>query len=641
MSNGSGDKPDSASVALVFPPLVETSFGSYFPSLAVLAGHLESHGIGVRQLDLNSAFADRLLSPEHLAELGTGKTLLGESVALDGPAATAARWLGKVRGRVLTEDGRHMFGGQSAYAPVVQALAKPYLSDPDESVLRAPSSHPLARLYDDFFAGTPLEALSGVRLLGLSVPMGPQLLPALLLAREVRRRHPELRIVLGGSTISLMDDRDLGVLLEGNPSIDAAVRFDGEAPLLALVQQAVAGEWDPLAVPAVSAVRDGATTHVAPAIGPNVNELAFPRYDEQILNRLVEPSLGIVQARGCYWGRCDYCDFVEVYGISPAFRTRVAGNFLDEIETQIERHGVRAFSFITESIPPAFARRLSRGLLERGLDIRWESFAMVDRRFDRELLELMVSAGCDYLVIGLETTITRVLKHVHKSADREQTFRFLREAHEAGMRLRCNIIPDLPSTTYDEAMQALEDLTELAQYVEAYSVFPFEATRSSRVGRDPEAFGLIASDEAEGSGQAQYALNHFRNVDPAMTPSEREEVIRRFELLALATMGRREVGEPPADLVRSLDADTLAVRLDSDELDLQRDGQVLAITHMRTRERIRIPSAAARLLEPYLDGRDFSVAEMRERVGDAATERLFANLIDAQMLRRATAPAAA
>ena len=32
-------------VALIFPPLVETNFGSYYPSTAVLAGYLASVGI--------------------------------------------------------------------------------------------------------------------------------------------------------------------------------------------------------------------------------------------------------------------------------------------------------------------------------------------------------------------------------------------------------------------------------------------------------------------------------------------------------------------------------------------------------------------------------------------------------------------
>ena len=71
---------------------------------------------------------------------------------------------------------------------------------------------------------------------------------------------------------------------------------------------------------------------------------------------------------------------------------------------------------------------------------------MVDRRFDAELLQLMAASGCDCLVVGLESMVTRVLQRVHKSADREENIRFLRQAHAAGIELAVNLIPDL----YDE-----------------------------------------------------------------------------------------------------------------------------------------------------------------------------------------------
>ena len=59
-------------------------------------------------------------------------------------------------------------------------------------------------------------------------------------------------------------------------------------------------------------------------------------------------------------------------------------------------------------------------------------FAMVDRRFDRELSSQMGRSGCERLIIGMETMVTRALKTVHKSAQREENIRFLREASAPG-----------------------------------------------------------------------------------------------------------------------------------------------------------------------------------------------------------------
>ena len=70
----------------------------------------------------------------------------------------------------------------------------------------------------------------------------------------------------------------------------------------------------------------------------------------------------------------------------------------------------------------------------------------------------------------------------------------LRDARAAGIRLTINLIPNLPTTTRDEALRGLADLEAVADCMDRVSVFDFEATRSSNVGRDPAAFAREAHD---------------------------------------------------------------------------------------------------------------------------------------------------
>jgi hypothetical protein len=240
---------------------------------------------------------------------------------------------------------------------------------------------------------------------------------------------------------------------------------------------------------------------------------------------------------------------------------------------------------------------------------------MVDRRFDRDLLALMVESGCDFLVIGLETTNTRVLNLVHKSADREENLRFLRDARDVGMRLTINLIPDLPTTTYAEAMGSLADVRELADCVEQVSVFPFEPTRSSNVGRDPERFGLVRAERGT-AGMAQYALNHLNSVDPAMTDQERAEVIREYRGFAAAVNHRSAPDEPAPG------HDGAPVRIPVEDADLFWSGEDLVGTQVRTRKRLTITGGDARLIEPYLSGRPFPVRELTASGAEALARRL-------------------
>jgi hypothetical protein len=520
----------AVNVVLVLPPLVETNFGQIYPSTAVLAAYLQPRGFPAIQVDLNAAFFHHLVSDDELAASAAGlyaRSSIG--------AIAAARWT-----RLRLESGSltrpEMFAAQrkNPLNAVVRLLVVPYSVDPDSHVLAGSSGDPrLDASYDRFFA-SHVSRLAGrerqATLFALSVPMGPQLLPALrlssILAGRVHGSHS--RIVLGGPALSLLGDAELTCLLEHNPAVDCIVRFDGEGPLHALAEQMAAGEWAPERVPAASSLYRSTPYHIAPAPGPSLDTLPTPLYSDALLARAPQARLGVLQARGCYWGKCDYCDFVEVYKGSPPYRSRAVDLVVADMRHLVERTGIRRFRVITESIPPAFARALSERLCREALGVQWSSFIMVDRRFDRELLRLMAASGCDLLVVGLESMVTRALKLVHKAADREENIRFLADARAAGIVLHVNLIPDLPSTTRQEALSGLADLESVMDCMSEANVIPFEATRSSRVGRAPSQFGLIAADAPVHSGHAQLALNTLQATDPAMTGAERAEVFRAY-----------------------------------------------------------------------------------------------------------------
>lgn len=624
-------------VLLVFPPLVESSFGSFYPSTAVLAAWLKKHGISAVQRDLNTEFAEYLLTDDCLSRLATGQV---PGVPVESLVAGCARWAHRERDRLTDAHGAYLFGRETQVGYVVEELAHPFLIDPDADALagftaRRRAVHPLdAHAAFIQWADCENAVPDSVKLVGISVPMGPQLVPALLLAQTFKTARPDVRIVLGGPAFSLMDPPELDELLRNHRAVDAVVRFDGEFPLLGLARQVRADEWDPGRVPGVSALVDGVTRHVPPTAGPALNSLPTPDYPSGDIAKLATPKLSVTQARGCYWGKCDYCDFVELYDGSPPYRGRRPEAVVADIEELMSRYGNRQFTFITESIPPAFARRVSQLIIDRGIDITWDSFAMVDRRFDRELLELMVRAGCRYLVIGMEAMTTRVLNLVHKSADREENQRFLREAREAGMKLSVNLIPDLPSTTYQEALDSLADVEALADTLDFVAVFPFEPTRSSNIGRTPGRFGLIPVADVPADSQAQYSLNHMSSIDPAMTTQERADVYARFRAFARRINVASQAGEGDADAPLAVDVRGAAfMRLAVEDLDVIDMGGEIVCTHIIAKERIVVPEAAALVLRPYLGGESFSEADLATRIGPTAAQALLTNLLEARMVK--------
>ena len=194
---------------------------------------------------------------------------------------------------------------------------------------------------------------------------------------------------------------------------------------------------------------------------------------------------------------------------------------------------------ITEAIAPASAGKISKLILQRGLHVKWHSFAMIDRRFTPDVFETMARGGCEFLVVGVETMTSRVLNFMMKAATEEDNIKFLLNARASGLDLKVNLIPNLPSTTYQEAMDSLAAFRELQQCFNYVSYFPFEVTRSSRIGREPERFGLLSIDSESTTGQAQFTLNHLEVFDPAMTAGEGEQVYAEYRAFVAQVNNRR------------------------------------------------------------------------------------------------------
>ncbi len=549
----------TSQAAIIFPPVVTTNYGRYYPSLAALAAWLHEEGIDAMQLDLNQRLLERLLDRECLeASAGDSSSVLGSDGSSDHNAGEASL-KHVLASRVLLarpdwffdERGRARQAGQKlAPVPLLDALVAPYYWDASVSELTTPTfwrDRRVARL-EEFYRqeGHPDQLPGTVRTVGISVPMGPQLVPALVLARLLADSGRP--VVLGGPTLTLLSRPAIRSILRSHPAVTAVVQNQGELALERLIRHlGESGDAEPFAVEGVLAL-DGqgrlrGGSGVVPL--PKLQDLPFGRYDPDLLARLSVPEVSVRQAEGCYWGKCAYCDYVELYPEHAGqYRPQPVIRLVDEMVHHFETIGVGDFCLITEALPPRVARDMSHEILARGLKVGWNSFAMVDGRFDRETLQAMKAAGCRFLIIGVETMTDRVLDVVQKHATKAMTTEFFSECRSAGIRLVINLIPNLPTTTYEESIESLELVKGFSDVFDSVSIFPFEATQSSAIGRDPAWFGLQVTQDvpSSGSGQAEFQANHLAVIDPAMTAEELEGTIAehmRFQSQFLEE-GRKE-----------------------------------------------------------------------------------------------------
>src|SRR5205807_2111173 len=169
-----------------------------------------------------------LLKTESLQRMATGRFCESEMLEWDSMAVIAARILTRIRERLFDQSGRHLFQDRpKTPAYLLRTLSRPYRIDVPLSELVNVEFYgtPTALCYESFFEQTGLaqNIEPTIKTVGISVAMGPQLAPSLILARWLKHHRPDLTIVLGGPTISLMRTKDLEMLLLVNSAVDAVV----------------------------------------------------------------------------------------------------------------------------------------------------------------------------------------------------------------------------------------------------------------------------------------------------------------------------------------------------------------------------------------------------------------------------------
>ena len=80
-------------------------------------------------------------------------------------------------------------------------------------------------------------------------------------------------------------------------------------------------------------------------------ELPPPDFDGLPLEKYFVPDrvLPYLATRGCYWGRCEFCDHGE--GYTAGYRTKKVQEIIEEVSFLKEKYQTSHFHFTDESYP--------------------------------------------------------------------------------------------------------------------------------------------------------------------------------------------------------------------------------------------------------------------------------------------------
>ncbi len=280
--------------------------------------------------------------------------------------------------------------------------------------------------------------------LGLSV-MGATLPIALAIAKRVRARAPNVRIVMGGPGTTGLDR----LLLERFPAIDAVVRGEGEVAFCELLERWARGR-DAAGVLGVTwRTATGAERESDRAPIADLARLAAPAW--HLLPPLAEykrvsgEDEGLVpidSGRGCVYD-CSFCTIGRFWGRRS--RPLPAVRLADEIDAALRLAGARR-AYLCHDLFGAdrkHALELARELSARG-GRPFEIRARIDH-LDGELARALGAAGCYRVLLGIESA-DGALRNAHgKRMDVELDLRArLVELSRAGITPILSLILGLP-----------------------------------------------------------------------------------------------------------------------------------------------------------------------------------------------------
>lgn len=283
------------------------------------------------------------------------------------------------------------------------------------------------------------------------------------LARSLKGRFPKLVVVVGGIHASYLPQTVLA-----SPHVDFVIRGEGEAVMPELVRALEVGA-DFRAVKGLSWREGGMVVSNPPGeLLLELDALPFPAYELVDLDRYYlsvtrAVTFGrvasILTMRGCPY-RCSFCS--HHYGYGLRVRKRSVSNVIDEIRLLREKYGVCEFQFEDSSFTcdPARVIEICAEIERQGLEIIWNCNVRADTASD-VLFRAMKAAGCERILLGVESGSQRMLDAMKKSITLAQIREAVTLARKHKIGITCSFVLGTPGETRESAEETYRFALEL------------------------------------------------------------------------------------------------------------------------------------------------------------------------------------
>ena len=280
--------------------------------------------------------------------------------------------------------------------------------------------------------------------------LGCSFLFAINVAAQLKRREPDLPILLGGPHATMLHR----AILERFRQFDIVVRHEADETFPAVLDGLERRSF--AAIPGLSWRRTARLRDVHATEGkPKVEDLdALPpvSYDHYPIAELGLDLLRIEAGRGCPF-LCTFCSTAGFF--QRSFRLKSAERLVGELDRLHARYEYRDFKLDHDMFTVSRRKVMEFCEAVAGRGYRWRASARVDC-VDAEMLRKMADAGCVSLYFGIETGSPHLQEICRKRLDLSLVGPILDEADRLGIDTTASFITGYPEEGEADQEQTLD-----------------------------------------------------------------------------------------------------------------------------------------------------------------------------------------
>lgn len=329
--------------------------------------------------------------------------------------------------------------------------------------------------------------------IAISLNSSSQIIPGLTLT-SLLKKHTKAHINIGGNFFGRIADElkshnDFFEIFADSVSIE-----EGEGPIIETAKF-VNDEIPIEQVPNLIYKKED-KIYQNPKMQPlKLDKMANMNLDDYDFSKYFAPEIVLPyqSSRGCYWGKCSFCD--QDFGQN--FNVKKSDKLIDEFKELQEKYNINNFEFIDESVGPNYLKELSEKIKSNNLNVNYFFDARLENAFTEEILKNAYDSGLKMILWGLESGSGKVMNLINKGIDIEKRFDILTNAKNAGIWNFAFIFFGFPTETREDAYLTVKMLTENKDIIHSYGRSVFTMGRHAKLAQNPEKYGITKIYPAE------------------------------------------------------------------------------------------------------------------------------------------------